>query len=218
VTKFDTIQNASLRIRQRDDMFRFNSDTTALIDFMIVKKQDRVLDIGTNNGVLLLAAMEKGAKEGVGIDVFEEAIALAKENAKENLISNVTFEIVALNQFTSAPFDVILCNPPYYKDSGKVNANPLIHAARQETYLPLEELIKNVKRLLKDKGRFQLVHRAERLGELMRLLDQQNLIVKRIRFIHHDITKNATGVCIEAVLNANDGSIVMPPILYRKEE
>ena len=112
MTKFDTIQNSSLRIRQRDDMFRFNSDTTALIDFMIVKKQDRVLDIGTNNGVLLLAAMEKGAKEGVGIDVFEEAIALAQENAKENLISNVTFEIVALDQFKSAPFDVILCNPP----------------------------------------------------------------------------------------------------------
>jgi len=218
VTKFDTIQNSSLRIQQRDDMFRFNSDTTALIDFMIVKKQDRVLDIGTNNGVLLLAAMEKGAKEGVGIDVFEEAIALAQENAKENLISNVTFEIIALNQFKSASFDVILCNPPYYKDSGKTNANPFINAARQESYLPLEELVKNVKRLLKNKGRFHLVHRAERLGELMRLLDQQNLIVKRIRFIHHDIKKNATGVCIEAVLNSNDGSIVMPPILYRKEE
>ncbi|TFG82364.1 MAG: methyltransferase domain-containing protein, partial [Erysipelotrichales bacterium] len=94
--KTDFLPGTTLRLHQRDDMFRFNSDTEALVAFIKVRKQDRVLDVGTNNGVLLLHCLSKGANEGVGIDLFEEAITLANENAQLNQLSHAKFIVCPL--------------------------------------------------------------------------------------------------------------------------
>jgi tRNA1(Val) A37 N6-methylase TrmN6 len=215
--KTDFLPGTSLRLIQRDDMFRFNGDTAALAAFVNVRKHDRILDIGTNNGVLLLACLLKGGKEGVGIDLFDEAVELARENAELNGIDNAFFIQCTLEECIEKAFDLIVCNPPYFKNStDEVERNPFLSAARYEKSLPMEMVAKHAYRLLKEKGRLCLVHRADRITELNRILSEERLTIKRIRFIHHDLDKNAVGVLIEAMKNGADACVVEAPYIQNR--
>ncbi len=217
--KTDYLPGTSLRLLQRDDMFRLNSDTVALSTFVKVRKTDRILDIGTNNGVLLLSCLLQGGKEGVGIDLFVEAIELAEENARLNHIVNAKFTVSNLADYLDQPFDLIVCNPPYFKEStSDLQRNSFRWAARYETSLPMEMLTQHSFRLLKEKGRLCLVHRADRIVELISYLSKQHLTVKRIRFIHHTIAQPAVGVLIEVMKNGADGCIVEAPYIIKKGE
>jgi tRNA1(Val) A37 N6-methylase TrmN6 len=214
--KTDFLLGTSLRLIQRGDMFRFNGDTVALAAFVDVRKHDRILDIGTNNGVLLLACLLKGGNEGVGIDLFDEAVELAQKNAAVNGIVNAAFINCPLEDYVDKPFDLIVCNPPYFKASAPIERNPFLSAARYEDSLPLASLAKNAYRLLKEKGRLVLVHRADRFTELQRVLNDERLTVKRIRFIHHDVHKHAVGVLVEAVKNGLETCVVEAPYIRNK--
>jgi tRNA1(Val) A37 N6-methylase TrmN6 len=217
VIKTDFLPETNLRFIQRDDLFKFNKDTVALASFIKLRKSDRILDVGTNNGVLILASLSKGGKEGVGIDLFDEVIGLAIENAELNGISNVRFMVCPMEFFSDKPFDLILCNPPFFKPSTtEIKLNPYQSAARYENSLPMETLAKHTYRLLKEKGRLCIVHRADRIAEIIRILNNEHLAIKRIRFIHHTADKPAVGVLIEAIKNGADGCIVEAPLIYEK--
>lgn len=217
--KTNFLPGTTLRLHQRDDMFRFNSDTAALAAFIKVRKQDRVLDVGTNNGVLLLHLLKKGAKEGVGIDLFEEAIALANENAELNQLNHAKFIVCPIEFYDDKPFDLIVCNPPYFKYSTKdILLNPFQSAAHYESSLPLEVLAKHASRLLKEKGRLCVIHRADRLTEIQQIFHANQLTIKRIRFIHPTQAKPAVGVMIEAMKNGLDACVVEAPLIRKKGE
>ena len=215
--KTDFLPGTPLRLKQRDDMFHFNRDTVALASFVNVRKHDRILDVGTNNGVLLLASLLKGGKEGVGIDIFDAVIELAKENASANEITNARFIVCPLQFYTDKPFDLIICNPPYFKRSTSDSTlNPFLDAAHYENALPLEMLAKHAFRLLHEKGRLCIVHRAHRITEIIRIFSQEKFALKRIRYIHHDIDKPAVGVLIEAMKNGVETCIVEAPLIISK--
>jgi len=219
VKKTDFLPGTTLRLHQSDDMFRFNSDTAALAAFIKVRKSDHVLDIGTNNGVLLLHCLSKGAKEGVGIDLFDEAIALAKENEKVNQLANAKFIVCPLEFYDDKLFDLIVCNPPYFKVSTKnISMNPFQSAAHYESSLPLESLAKHASRLLKEKGRLCIIHRADRFVEIQKIFHANQLTIKRIRFIHPTPTKPAVGILIEATKNGLDTCVVEAPLIRKKGE
>ena len=215
--KTDFLPGTPLHLKQRDDMFHFNRDTVALASFVNVRKHDRILDVGTNNGVLLLASLLKGGNEGVGIDIFDAVIELAKENASANDITNARFIVCPLQFYTDKPFDLIICNPPYFKRSTiDSTLNPFLDAAHYENTLPLEMLAQHAFRLLHEKGRLCIVHRAHRLTEIIRILSQAKFALKRIRYIHHDIDKPAVGVLIEAMKNGVETCIVEAPLIISK--
>lgn len=218
VIKTDFLPGTNLQFIQRKDMFRFNSDTVALCRFMNVKSKDRILDIGTNNGVLLVYALKQGGSEGVGIDLFDEAIELAKRNASLNQVANATFRVCPLESFSDGTFDLILCNPPYFKEGSDKGENLYLNAARHESSLTLDELALHAFRLLRDHGRLALVHRSSRTAELIRILESHRFAIKRIRFIHDDVDAASSGILIEAFKNGRDGCIVEAPDVLRKGE
>lgn len=218
VIKTDFLPGTNLQFIQRKEMFRFNSDTVALCRFMKVRAKDRILDIGTNNGVLLVYALKQGGSEGIGIDLFSEAIDLAKRNASLNQVDNATFRVCPLESFSDGTFDLILCNPPYFKEGSDKGSNPYLNAARHESSLTLDELAKHAFRLLREHGRLALVHRSSRTAELIRVLESYRFAIKRIRFIHDDVDAASSGILIEALKNGNDGCIVEAPDVLRKGE
>lgn len=180
----DYLPNTCLTLLQSDQMFRFNSDTVLLGEFMSVKKSDRVLDIGTNNGALLLYASCYSPKELVGIDIHPQAIELAKQNLLENNLEAKLIES-SLQTFEDTPYDVIVCNPPYFnqKNTQLKNDNEYLRSARHEDYLTLEELFTHVKRLLKTNGRFYLVYPSDRLHEVMVKAYESNLALSELKLV-----------------------------------
>lgn len=70
----------------------------------------RVLDIGCGSGILSIASEKMGATEVLGIDIDEDAIDNARENAILNQLSKCSFTILPINQIKKRKFEVVFAN------------------------------------------------------------------------------------------------------------
>jgi len=209
----DFIPNSTLKLLQDDDDFKMTSDSVHLAHFMNVRKNDRVLDVGCNSGVLSLVAASKTKAEVIGIDINENAIDLAISNAKLNALDNLIFIRCSLQTYENSCFDVIVCNPPYYKNDQTHSDQQA--QARFEIDLSLKDLALHSNRLLKDKGRLVIIIPVERFHDWLIFAHESHLTVKRCAFIHHSQDHQAKTVLVEAVKNGKGTMRVEAPIFNR---
>ena len=197
--KLDYLMNSDIKIYQDDEMFKMNSDTRNLGNFLDFKKKDyTILDVGTNNGALLLYASIKGeAKHYYGVDINEKALELAKENMSMNSINNCTFYHSEFQNLKMDQVDYIVSNPPYF-DGEHVSVNEDKRKARFAVYLPIDDLIKNSKRLLKDRGSLFLVYPCFKLAQVVATLDKYKFGVTRLQFVHDENKDEAIVFLLEA--------------------
>lgn len=168
-------QKKEVHLYQHPKMFRINTDTGLLGNYLKIPFQARVLDIGTNNGALLLYASTFPYKELVGIDIQPLAIEIAKMNMELNHISNFQLYVKDIQTFEDPEgFDVIICNPPYFHQQTQ-NQNKDLALARHDTYLSLQTLFFKVFQLLKNTGVFYFIHRYDRYDEIVNELQHQHL-------------------------------------------
>lgn len=208
----DYLPNTDIYLYQDKDMFRMNSDTRYLGEFLSVKKEEIILDVGTNNGALLLYANKLGCKKLIGVDINSDAICLCKENMELNKISSYELYNCKVQNLDIEKVDVIVCNPPYFK-SGKVKENVNLANARHEGELTLFELIDNSKRLLKENGRLMMVYKSCDVAEVISLLDLKGFGVVRLQFVFDENKENSTCFLIEAVKNRKHNVKVIKPIV-----
>lgn len=209
----DFIPGFNLILKQNDAHFKMTSDSVHLANFMTVRKHDRVLDVGCNTGVLSLVAATMTDRSVIGIDINAQAVALAQENAIINKLTNLSFQAIRFQDFKDGVFDLVVCNPPYYE---KTRTQSLREGqARFDTELTLEDLAIHAFLVLKDKGRLVIIIPTERFTEWMTLAQAQHLSVKRVAFIHHDRSKAAHTVLVEAVKNGKGILKVEAPIFNR---
>lgn len=181
-----------------------NTDTALLGQFMKVKENESVLDIGTNNGALLLYASQYTTGRLIGVEVQKEACEMADMNLKAQNIADYVIIHGNVCEVDCEPVDVVVCNPPYFKvtNDQQLNVSAFKRIARHECYLTLEQLCASASRLLKEKGRFYLVHRAERLVDICTELRKNALEVKTLQLIRDIENEQAHGVLVEAVKQA----------------
>jgi epoxyqueuosine reductase len=179
----DYLPNTNIYLYQRKDMFRINTDTRLLGEFMKIKPTDRVLDVGCNNGALLLYAHQYTPTILVGIDVLQEAIDLAKLNMQLNNIENYELMTINVKDYQATPFDVILCNPPYFPvhHTTSVNENIYLASARHLLAIDLEQLLISLKGLLKPAGKLFMVYRYDQLAQVLKAIDKAGLFIIRER-------------------------------------
>jgi len=209
----DYIPHTHLKLIQDDDSFKMTSDSLHLASFMAVRKHDRILDVGCSSGVLSLVAATKTDQRVIGIDQNPSSITLANSNAKLNVLSNLEFIHVRLQDYTAPEFDLIVCNPPYYEEHQTVSLKQPL--ARFDLDLTLEELATNAFRLLKDKGRLVIIIPSQRFQEWLILAHRTRLSVRRCAFIHHSQDHPAHTVLVEAVKNGKGKMKVEAPIFNR---
>ena len=214
---YDYIAGTDIHLWQRKDMFRINTDTAQLARFMKIRKGERVLDVGTNNGALLLAAAADEPSFLCGVDIQEEACELAHFNMQEHGITNAEIRCEDFSASTLRGFDVVLCNPPYFQQGhhGEVKVSSRA-IARHEVFLQLDVLIANTAKALKENGRFYLVHRSERIPDILQHCHEHRLEVKTMQLMFDEQKEHAVGVLIEAVLGANRLLRVPQPVFIRR--
>lgn len=185
--KTDYLYGTPYNIIQDKELYHFNSDTEFLGRMLKIKAEETVLDIGTNTGALLLFA-SMHTKHLCGIDLFPEQIARTRSNLFMNGLEGETY-VCRIQDFQHEPFDVILCNPPYFntKDEHLKNDNMYKRAARHEEYLTPDELFQAVGRLLRKDGHFWMVHRASRRQELIHMAEKYGLYPCLIRIAYDHI-------------------------------
>ena len=213
--KKDYLHGTNIEIIQRKDMFRMNTDSRLLGEYLKVNSEQRLLDIGCNNGVVMLYASCFNPKEIVGVDIFEEAIQLAKQNLEDNNIFNYKLYKCDINDFNTDTFDVIVCNPPYFNTSinGNLNQNEFMHRARHEDSLNLETLFNCVARLLNKNGTFHLVHRASRIEDIIYNGKLNGLKCTNITFVFDENKQDAVTV-LTTHTNGRSKDLNVSPNIY----
>lgn len=128
---------------------------------------------------------------------------------------DVHTEISSVQDFQHEPFDVIVCNPPYFKGD-LVNKNSLLKNQRHQLSLSLCELMLHVKRLLKSNGRFYLVHRASYLNDICTELVKHKMRIKTLQFLYDDHKDRAISVLMEIVFSETIEINVLKPIYNKR--
>lgn len=194
------------KIIQKVGGYKYGEDTILLFKLFqasLNKKNIKLLDIGTGNGILpILLSDNEFLSELVGIDIQKENIDRANEALQLNKIEkNILFECMDIREYRKSNyFDIIISNPPYMDDNGKkINENEHKAISRHEIKLSLNELISNAKRLLKPIGLLYFIHRTHRLVEIIKALDKNNFSIKKIIFIYSAQNNKSTMMFVEAV-------------------
>lgn len=201
----------------------FNLDTILLADFVrIPKGSELVCDFGTGNGAILLYLSQKYHKKLLGIEIQKHRYEQALQNIQMNQLEN---QIQVLNQDIKTTrlkkeADVIVTNPPFFKvnEESRKSLDLDMQIAKHETMMTLAELIGSVSLNLKHGGLFFMVHKPDRLEEIILLLNQHDFRVKRIQMVHPYFDSEPNHVLIEARKKGSAHLNVLPPlILYREK-
>ena len=222
----DLLNINNLKIYQNDDWFKFSLESVLLPCFVIINKNtNNILDLCTGNAPIPLVLSTKTKAKIYGVEIQKDVYELGKKSIEINHLED---QIVLINddvkninnKFESDTFDIITCNPPYFKDIDTSKKNDDIHKiiARHEVNLTMEDISKVVRKLLKNDGKFYLVHRTERFLELTNLLMSYNIMPKRVRFIYPKDDSESNLFMLEAVKNGKVGMKLEKPLYVHNDD
>ncbi|MDD7218609.1 MAG: tRNA1(Val) (adenine(37)-N6)-methyltransferase [Clostridia bacterium] len=221
--RLDDLQNGYYVI-QDPEKFCFGMDAVLLSGFARVKKDETVLDLGTGTGIIpILLKSKTSGRHFTGLEIQDECVEMARRSVMYNHLEN-DVEIVqgdikeAADIFGAASFHVVTSNPPYMiGHHGLTNDHIPKAIARHEILCNLEDVVSQTARVLKDRGRFYMVHRPFRLAEIMNILIKYHLEPKRMQLVYPYIDREPNMVLIEALKGGNSRLTVDPPlIVYEK--
>lgn len=219
--RIDDLEYKNLKIIQNTKGFCFGIDSVLLSDFAKgIKKNSTIVDIGTGTGIIsILLSAKINVKKIYGIEIQEEVANMAKRSINLNNLDD-KIEIINTNIKDVFDFlepnkiDSIVTNPPYMKlNTGAQNEEKKKLISRHEVECTLEDIIKISYKLLKSNGEFYMVHRAERIVDILYYLRQYKLEPKVLRFIQPKENKEPNLVLIKAVKNAGYQLIIEKPLI-----
>ena len=213
------------KIVQNSDYFKFSLDSMLLANFVNINMADsKLLDFCTGNCPIPII-LSNSIKNIVAFEVQKEIYELGDESLTLNNINNVKLindDIKNIgNYYEEGYFDIITCNPPYFKviDSSKINDNNVKAIARHEILIKLEDIVSLAYKFLRDKGKLYIVYRPDRLMELLKLFDKYKFGVKKLQCCYNNSDSLSSMILIEAMKNGQDDLKILAPLFtenYRR--
>ena len=206
------------KIVQNSDYFKFSLDSMLLSNFVGINMSDsKLLDFCTGNCPVPII-LSNSIKNIVAFEVQKEIYELGDESLKLNNINNVKLindDIKNIgNYYEEGYFDIITCNPPYFKviDSSRINENNVKAIARHEILIKLEDIVSLAYKFLRDKGKLYIVYRPDRLMELLKLFNKYKFGVKKLQCCYNNSDSLSSMILIEAMKNGQDDLKIMAPL------
>lgn len=223
--RIDDLMRDGLKLIQNTDIFCFGMDAVLLSTYAKAGKNDRVLDLGTGNGIIPVLMQSKNpGSTYTALEIQENSADLAIRNVELNNLSDrisvVKGDIKEASRlFGEASFNVVTSNPPYMNENhGIVNPDSAKAIARHEILCSLEDVVREAGRCLKSKGKMYMVHMPNRLVDIFDTMRRHHLEPKRMRLVYPYVNKAANMVLIEAVKGGNSQLIVEEPLIVYKED
>ena len=180
------------------------------------------MDIGTGNAPIPLILTNRTNAKITGVEIQKESYELALESVEINKLEN-QIEIINddINNFykncESDSFDIITCNPPFFKNVITNDSNYKL-LARHEKTLNLEQILIIAKKLLKNNGVIALVNRPERMIDIITEMKNNNIEPKKIQLVYPFKGKNANILLIEGSKNGKPGLKILPPLFAHNND
>lgn len=197
------------KILQNDKKYRFSRDSVLLADFCEIKQNDFVVDFCSGSGIIafLIKAKNLGQKI-VGVEIDKEFVDMANRTKLFNKMNDIDFvaeDVKNIDKiFKNESVDVVVCNPPYYKNL-PTNTTCVNAQAKYEINLNLAELLHSASKILKNNGKLFMCYPFSRLQELCSESLKENLYLKTIKFIENSNNKN---ILVKFVKNGKLGTML----------
>lgn len=224
--RLDDLQIKGYKLLQNKNQFCFGTDAVLLADFAakLCKNKNNVIEFCCGNGAIsLLMHARNETLTLTGVEIQPDVAQLAKHNkAINNIGDNLNFineDLNNLNNTHSNIYDMVVVNPPYTPpQSGLTSPDKNKSLSRQELTADLDGITKVAKRVLKTKGKFVFIHKANRLGEIINTLKKYDFEIKILRAVQSKKDSDAKLVLICA---SKDGGIwcdIKPPLIIYNDD
>lgn len=217
--RIDDLQYKGLRLIQKTKGFCFGVDAVLLANFVNIKKNDTVIDLGTGTGIIpILLAGKTQAKKIIGIEIQPEMAQMANRsiilNNLEDRVEVFNEDLREINKrFGASSFNVVVSNPPYMNQGGGLlNLTDSKSISRHEIMCKLEDVIKVSSKLLVPGGQFAMVHRPERLVDIVCYMRLYGIEPKYLRFVHPNPYKSANLLLIKGTRGGKPQLNMMEPL------
>ena len=221
---FDELWPGGPKFKQAEYGFKLGTDSVLLAHFTNPSRAKRILDIGCGAGVLTVLTAYKATRGQVmGIELQPESAAVCRENMSANGFDPDCILLGDIREhrslFAAGSFDLVISNPPYFTTAGGFTAPDEKRAiARDERTLSMDELCRAAGYLVKWGGAFTVVHRPERLSELLCALTKYGLEPKRLRLVSHKASSAPNLVLVEARRGGKPGLTIEPTLILAEAD
>lgn len=217
----------NLKIIQHPNILSFTQDAVLLAKFTQISNKDRkCLDFCSGTGVISLLLAESYSNIEIQcVEIDTQSYDLCQKNIKlnnfEDRLQAYNLDVIGCSKkYLKNSYDIIVCNPPYFKvdENSNVNPNYQLAIARHEILITLEDIVKEAKLLLKTEGKILFVYRPERLSELITILKEYGFMITRIQNVHQKLGKKCNTILLEAKkTNKNTNLFIESPIIIENE-
>lgn len=224
----DLLGYDGLKIIQHPEMFNFSLDSTLLGNYATLNKNaHKVVDLCTGNAPIpLFLSLRNSNIKIIGVEIQDVSHDLASRNVAvnglENQIEIIKGDLKGINEKIGRfSYDVVTCNPPYFKvnPDSNLNKNYYLTIARHEVLATLDDVVKEASLLLKQGGRFAMVHRPDRLIDIIETFRKYKFEPKRMRLVYPRIHREANVLLIEGIKGGKAGNLRIenPLFVYENE-
>ncbi|ERK60692.1 hypothetical protein HMPREF1983_00016 [Gemella bergeri ATCC 700627] len=217
----------NFKIFQQKDYYSMSTDSFLLPYFSNVPLSEKknIIELCSGNGGISVILRERSRACIEMLEIQENLVELTKKSLEYNNLTNIHVQNGDIKEVKSlynpSSFDYVICNPPYFpveimpKKREKFNHN----ISRHELLCNLTDVVTAIKYLLKQNGKFSLVHRTYRIADIISECSKVGLSIKRIRFVYSKKSSEGSKmVLVEGSISAvNDIKVEQPLYIYNED-
>ncbi|MBR5535308.1 MAG: tRNA1(Val) (adenine(37)-N6)-methyltransferase [Clostridia bacterium] len=217
--KIEDLNMGGYKIIQTKDGFCFGSDAVLLSKFAVFKKGDRVLDLCTGTGIIPVLCWARNSLSSIdAVEIVPSVASMAERTMKLNNLSDKIRVVNAdlkncVEIYGKRRFDAVTCNPPYMnKGGGLVNPKDNLAVARHEIMCTLDDVVRISADMLKPHGKLFMVHRADRLCDVITTFRKYSIEPKRLSMVQPNSKGAPNIILIEGALYGKSQLKITPPV------
>jgi tRNA1(Val) A37 N6-methylase TrmN6 len=221
--RIDDLQISGLKLIQDTDLFCFGTDAVLLANFCKVKKGERLLELCAGNGIIsILLSAKTNCDDFTMIEIQQKNVLLARRNVELNNLKEkirvVEMDLKYLSdEFKKENFNVVCVNPPYIKNGNNKNFNTAVAESRHEILCSIDNVCESSSKSLKYGGRFYMVHRPERLADVLYSMRTYGIEAKVLTFVHSYIKNPPILFLVEGLKGGKANMRITKPLIIYNE-
>jgi tRNA1(Val) A37 N6-methylase TrmN6 len=224
--RVDQLFAEDIKVIQSAKVFSYSVDSVLLANFPNIPKRGEIVDLCAGNGAVGLFVSRKTKAPITQIELQERLADMGRRsielNNLEEQMKMLTMDLKDIpSQMNHDYVDLLLVNPPYFKKEAsgkKINPNPHLAIARHEIHANLDDVVSASAYLLKTNGRLAMVHRPDRLLDILDTFKKYKIAPKRIQFVYPKVGKESNTILIEGIKNGStDGLRILEPLIIHDE-
>ena len=224
----EDIVSKNYKILQKIDHYSMSTDSFLLPYFANVPKSSKkkIIELCSGNGGISIILREKSQAQIEMLEIQEDLVELSRRSIELNKLTGINVKNGDIKKikdyYKPSSFDYVICNPPYFPVKNMPNQREKFNhnISRHEILCNLSDVIKSIKYLLKQNGKFSLVHRTYRISDIISECGKNSLAIKRIRFVYSkESSDNSKIVLVEgSISSVSDIKVEQPLYIYKEDD